>query len=79
MVELAQVEALLAGYLSVEELYEEVPNAKQDAYDDENDERSAYFSDLVECHLIALGHTLGSSLKNLINIHVTGGDSTHIL
>lgn len=79
MVQLAQVKALLAGYLSVEELYEEVSNSKQDAYDDENDQRSAYFSDLVECYLVALGDTLGTSLKDFIYVHITGGDGTHIL
>lgn len=79
MVELAQVKTLLAGYFSVEELYEEVADAKQDAYDDENDQSPAYFSDLVECYLVALSDALGASLKDLVNIHVTGGDSAHIL
>lgn len=79
MVELAQVESLLAGYLSVEELYEKVANTNKDAYDDENDQSPAYLSDLIECYFVALGDALGASLENLINIHITGSDSADIL
>lgn len=79
LIELAQVESLLAGYLSVEELYEEVAYSKQDAYDDENDQSPAYLSDLIECYFVALGDALGASLENLINIHITGSDCADIL
>lgn len=79
MVELIQVKSLLAGYFSVEELDEEVANTKEDPYDDENDQSPAYFSYLIESYFVALGDALGPSLKNLINIHITGGDSANIL
>lgn len=79
MVELVQVESLLAGYFSVEELYEEIGNTKEDPYDDEDDQSSAYLSYLIEGYFVALGDALGPSLKNLINIHITGCHSANIL